>query len=62
MDWAPSKLYYVSSSYRNHANNATGVGANYVGLDSYFCKKKKWKKRLKRKKGESSESTVVFIV
>jgi len=51
MDWAPSKLNYVSSSYHNHANNATGVGANYVGLDSYFCiKKKKMKKRLKCKR------------
>ena len=49
MDWAPSKLYYVSSSYRNHANNATGVGANYVGLDSYFCKKKKNEEKTEKK-------------
>lgn len=33
------QINYVSSSYDNHANNATGVGANYVGLDSYFCTK-----------------------
>lgn len=50
MDWAPSKLNYVSSSYHNHANNATGVGANYVGLDFYFCKNEEKTEKKERKR------------